>query len=108
MKLKRKPIEDEVWRNVSGAEPMPDWVSKIAEPGSKAGYTFRIESPEYGWRLVPMGYYIIQGPSDTYPCSPQGLLASYELEAIPAHVPSFADVPDVQLGKVAPTEENPS
>lgn len=82
MRLKHKPLEYEVWENSNaiGAEPMPDWVRKVAEPSAKPGTTFLIDSNNemYGRRLVPAGHYLVQGPTDVYPCSPKAIQAVYE------------------------------
>lgn len=95
MRLKHKPLEYEVWENRDGlgAEPMPDWVKAVAEPSAKPGTTFLIDSNNemYGRRLVPAGHYLVQGPTDVYPCSPRAIEAVYEVPQ--PNVVATADLP---------------
>ena len=81
MKAVHKPIEYEVWRNLApdapGAEPMPEWVIEKSELGAAPDKTFRVFTA-HGPGLVRPGDYVIKGPTDTYPCSPEGFAAVYE------------------------------
>lgn len=84
MKAKRKPLVDEVWRNLAedeeGYEPMPEWLRSIlTDTTAQPGQTFRFDSPKFGYRIVQVGDYIVKGPTDTYPVKPDGFDASYDI-----------------------------
>lgn len=82
MKATRKPLTDEVWQNLApdeeNHEPMPPWVKATVEFSAVAGATFMIHSERNGPRLVRPNWWIVQGPTDCYPVSPEGFEASYE------------------------------
>lgn len=82
MKAVRRPLTDEVWLNVAfdeeGYEPMPEWVRAASESGATAGYTFNIHSEIHSPRVCKPGWWIVKGPTDVYPVSPEGFEASYE------------------------------
>lgn len=81
MKAIHKPLAYEVWKNVAEEdkdfEPIPDWVLEKAELGAAPDRTFHIFTA-HGRVLVRPGDYVVKGPTDTYPCSPEGFAAVYE------------------------------
>lgn len=81
MKVIHKPLEHEAWRNLASDEeayePMPEWVKSAVEAEAKEGTTFMVKTA-HGPAVCYVMDYVIKGPTDIYPCSPEGFAASYE------------------------------
>lgn len=87
MRATRKPLTDDVWRNWApdekGHEPMPNWVRAAAESGAVPGAAFMLHSSVFGPRLCRPGHWVVRGPTDVYPVSPEGFALSYDFPPEP-------------------------